>query len=125
MSTKGTHTCVVADDDPAVREFITRVLSGAQFHVLAASDGREAGALIAAHQCDLLVIDLVMPGSEGIETIRALRRGYPALKILAISGVFGNDMLHAAELLGADAVMAKPFTAETLIDAVGALLERA
>jgi CheY-like chemotaxis protein len=116
-------TCVVADDEPAVRELINRVLSREHFTVWAASDGREAMALIAEHGCDVFVTDLTMPGGEGIETIRAVRQQHPRVKILAVSGAFGGDLLTDAEALGADASLAKPFTAQKLVAAVRALLK--
>jgi DNA-binding response OmpR family regulator len=116
------HACVVADDEPGVRAFVARVLSAEYFHVFTAKDGHEAVALITQHRCDLLVTDLSMPEGDGIETILAVRKHYPAVKILVISGVFGETMLRTAERLGADASLAKPFTAETLIAAVRALV---
>jgi len=123
MNTSSTRTCVVADDEPAVRALLIRVLTRANFEVFAASGGREAADLLAIHRCDLFVTDLAMPGGEGIETIRIVRKRYPALKILAISGAFGEDMLRTAELLGADASLSKPFTAEVLIATVNGLVE--
>jgi CheY-like chemotaxis protein len=117
------HACVVADDEPGVRAFVARVLSREHFHVLTASDGHEAVALITQHPCDLLVTDLSMAGGEGIETILAVRKHYPDVKIFVISGVFGETMLRTAERLGADASLTKPFTAETLMTAVRALVE--
>jgi DNA-binding response OmpR family regulator len=123
MSTTPTlQACVVADDEPGMRAFVARVLSRERFHVFTASDGHEALALVTQHRCELLVTDLSMPGGEGIETIRAVREQYPGVKILAISGAFGAKMLRAAELLGADASLAKPFTAEMLVSAVRALI---
>jgi DNA-binding response OmpR family regulator len=119
-----THTCIVADDEPGVRQFVTTILSRAHFAVVGARNGREATAYLATHPCDLLVTDLAMPGGEGIETIRAARRQHPALKIIAISGAFGKEMLRTAEILGADASLRKPFTAEELIAAVNSLLDR-
>jgi DNA-binding response OmpR family regulator len=116
------HACVVADDEPGMRTFVARVLSRERFHVFTASDGHEAVALITAHPCDLLVTDLSMPEGEGIETILTVRKHYPAVKILVISGAFGETMLRTAERLGADASLAKPFTAETLMAAVRALI---
>jgi CheY-like chemotaxis protein len=118
-----TRTCIVADDEIAVRQFVARVLSTVQWDVVAASGGREATALLASRTCDLLVTDLAMPGGEGIETIRGARRQYPQLKILAISGAFGKEMLRTAEILGASASLSKPFTAEQLIAVVHALLD--
>ena len=123
-TTPALRTCVVADDHPSVLALITRVLSKAHFRVLPAADGRKALALIAAHPaCDLLVTDLAMPEGEGIETIRLVRKQYPAVKILAISGAFGEDMLRTAQFLGADASLGKPFTAEALVATVRALLD--
>jgi DNA-binding response OmpR family regulator len=124
-TTAVTHSCVVADDEPGVRALITRVLTRANLQVFAASNGREAIDLLAAHPCDVLVTDLAMPGGEGVETIRDARKLFPAIKILAISGAFGHDMLKTPQLVGADASLGKPFTAEMLVAAVRALLEPA
>jgi DNA-binding response OmpR family regulator len=118
------RTCVVADDHPAILALVTRVLSQQQFRVFTAPDGRKALELLAAQpSCDLLVTDLAMPDGEGIETIRTVRQRYPTVKILAISGAFGGHMLRAAQMLGADATLGKPFTPDTLVATVRALLE--
>jgi DNA-binding response OmpR family regulator len=119
------RTCIVADDDPDVREFVTRVLSDERFQVFAAAGGDEAVALVALHPGALLVTDLAMPAGEGIETIRRVRKQYPAVKILAISGAFGEHMLRTAQFLGANASLGKPFTADMLVAAVRALVEPA
>lgn len=124
--TPALRTCVVADDHPGILGLITRVLSKEQFQVLAATDGRKALALIEANpSCDLLVTDLAMPEGEGIETIRLVRKQYPHVKILAISGVFGANMLRTAQFLGADATLGKPFSGEALVATVRALLDPA
>ena len=119
------RTCVVADDDPAIVEYVSRVLSTVDFTVLRASNGVEALALITSRPCDLLVTDLAMPDGEGIETIRRVRKRDPIVKILAISGAFGDDMLRTAALLGADASLRKPFSSDELIASVRALLPTA
>jgi CheY-like chemotaxis protein len=61
------RTCVVADDDPAIRAFMTRVLLPERLEVFPAKNGKVAADLIVIHACDLLVTDLAMPGGEGIE----------------------------------------------------------
>jgi DNA-binding response OmpR family regulator len=116
------RVCVVADDDPAIVEYISRVLSKDHFTVLRASSGVEALALITSRPCDLLVTDLAMPNGEGIEAIRAVRKRDPIVKILVMSGAFNDNMLRTAELLGADASLRKPFSRDDLLDAVRALL---
>ena len=70
----------------------------------------------------MMITDLAMPEQEGIETINLLRRQRPRLKIIAISGQFGADLLHTAELLGADATLAKPIQPETLLDTVALVM---
>jgi DNA-binding NarL/FixJ family response regulator len=78
--------------------------------------------LFREHPSDLMITDLIMPDQEGVETITKLRREYPRLKIIAISGAFGGRYLRVAELLGADTVLQKPFTPQVLLDTVRKLL---
>ncbi len=71
-----------------------------------------------------MLTDLVMPAEEGIELIRDLRKHHPRLKIVAMSGAFGAEVLDAAQRLGADAALAKPISAETLRSCVERLTAR-
>jgi len=113
---------LVADDESAVRSFLKAALERAGYQVLAASDGKQAFQQAMAAEVDLVVTDLVMPEQEGIETIRALRREAPEVGIIAISGAFGGRFLNAAQKLGADAVLAKPVSAELLLSKVAEVL---
>lgn len=110
---------LVADDDTAVRRFLCTVLEDAGYEVTEASDGRQAERSALDPGTDLLVIDLVMPNQEGIETIRGLRVRRPSLPILAISGA-GDIMtyLNVAKLLGAEECLAKPISPAMLLKAV-------
>jgi two-component system chemotaxis response regulator CheY len=110
---------LVADDDSAVRRFLRTVLEEAGYEVAEASDGRQAERGALDPGIDLLIIDLVMPNQEGIETIRDLRSRRPKLPILAISGA-GDVMtyLNVARLLGAEECFAKPIIPATLLSAV-------
>jgi CheY-like chemotaxis protein len=87
-----------------------------------ASDGREALQKIACVHFDMVVTDIVMPEMNGIELIGELRRRYPEIRIIAMSGGserFRNyDGLTTARRLGAGACLDKPFMAEQLLDAV-------
>jgi CheY-like chemotaxis protein len=78
------------------------------WRVTEAADGKQALRQALAGGVDLVITDLVMPEQEGIETIRALRRGLPGVGIIAISGAFGGQFLKTARMLGADAVLNKP-----------------
>jgi CheY-like chemotaxis protein len=109
---------LVVEDDATVRGLIKRVLATRGFNVHDVADGRVALDVARSSTFDLVITDLVMPEVEGLETIRLLKRDHPSLEILAVSGAYGGAFLHAAELLGARATLAKPFDAETLIAVV-------
>lgn len=116
---------LLADDEPGIRNLITRYLERAGFLVTAVVHGGEALAHLAAHPVDLLITDLVMPETEGIEMIMHLRRTHPQLPIIAISGgdpSSPGDFLHIAGKLGAQRTLRKPFDCETLLKVVRELL---
>jgi hypothetical protein len=109
---------LVIDDDPAIIAFTSDTLSEAGFEVRAAKNGSGAAALVREHGIELVITDIIMPESEGLETIRHLRREYPALPIIAISGAFGGQFLKPARTFGVQAAIQKPFSAEELMEVV-------
>jgi DNA-binding NtrC family response regulator len=116
---------LVVDDDESSRWVLCQTLLSADHGVLGAGDGREALALCREQPVDLVVTDLVMPGKEGIGTILELPRLQPELKIIAMSAgghIFWTDCLPFARGLGANRTLAKPFTAQEVIEAVTNLL---
>jgi two-component system chemotaxis response regulator CheY len=103
---------LVADDDPEIRELIISCLSLAGHEVIEAANGLEAVEAFRVHHPDLVIIDLVMPVQEGIETILELRREFPTILIAAMSGygrTDGTSYLNCARELGADVILSKPF----------------
>jgi two-component system chemotaxis response regulator CheY len=109
---------LAVDDNRSIRELLASILEGAGFDAFTAEDGQQAREQIRRHSIDLAIIDLVMPDEEGIELIRALRKQHPHLKIIAMSGTFGAGILDAAQHLGADATLSKPFTQDTILECV-------
>ncbi len=114
---------VVADDEAGVRGFLRLVLESAGYQVLEAPNGKLALQEAQAGRVDLVITDLVMPEQEGIETIRALRRDVPGVGIIAISGALGPRFLEVARMLGAQAVLSKPVSAELLLAKVAEVLK--
>jgi CheY-like chemotaxis protein len=93
--------------------------------VIEARDGAEGLVRFQHANADLVITDLVMPGTEGFEVLRALRSTYPLVKIIAISGAGpagGATYVEAARLPGAAKVLAKPFSACELMAAIDDLL---
>jgi CheY-like chemotaxis protein len=116
---EGVHVIVV-DDVPDIREMVRMALEHFGCRVSEAADGNEALQLQAADPADVLITDIVMPGQDGVETIGALRKAYPDLRIIAMSGHdLASTWLTLAERMGVSAVLVKPFTIETLASTVG------
>lgn len=116
---------LVIDDEELVRVSIAAVLRRLGHLVTLAEDGVDALGKFGPERYDLVITDIVMPRMEGIETVRALRRLDPGIRIIAISGSGGADQgfyLKAATALGADAKLQKPFRAAELRRAVEEML---
>jgi CheY-like chemotaxis protein len=112
---------LIADDDERLREATRAMLEEEGHWVVEASGGAEALQLQRTQQIDVVLCDMFMPGQDGIETIRALRRDFPQLKIIAMSGggYFGAiDVLKMARLIGAMQVLNKPYSRAALLEAI-------
>jgi two-component system response regulator MprA len=115
---------LVVDDDRAVRESLRRSLEFNGYTVSLASDGAEALASIAGHLPDALVIDVMMPRLDGIETTRALRTAGNDLPILVLTARDSvGDRVEGLDA-GADDYLTKPFALEELLARLRALMRR-
>ncbi|TKB82777.1 MAG: response regulator [Nitrospira sp.] len=111
-----THTILVIDDDPDIRRLLRLALEEAGYDVREAQDGNDGLAIAKQEPCSLVIVDLFMPGKEGLETILALRREMPLIKLIAMSGGSGHtDMLPAARSFGADQTIHKPYELDRLL----------
>lgn len=116
---------VIVDDDPTVRLIATELLRGDDHVIVEAEDGVEALSVIRSTPVDLVVLDMLMPNMDGLETIGQLRLTHPQVRILAISsgGRVGVDqLLRTAMVLGADDTLVKPLRLETFSRSVARLL---
>src|SRR6267143_701776 len=114
-------TVLVIDDHQDVRISLRRILEAAGHQVLDVADGEMGLHLLGGTHVDVVVTDLFMPGQDGIVTLRRIRKEYPAVKVIAISGGgFGGelDLLEDALLLGATAGLHKPIRPDELLRAI-------
>ena len=119
-------TILVVDDDPEVGDAVRELLKAAGFDVLQARNGNQAIEILGTRPCDAVLCDMLMPDKEGIETCTELRRRFPALPVIAMSGAAGGDnYMRIAERLGAAASLTKPFGGGELVAAVSSVLQRA
>ena len=115
---------LVVDDDRAVRDSLRRSLEFNGYDVVLAGDGAEALVTLGAHQPDVVVMDVMMPRLDGIETTRALRAAgndVPVLVLTARDAV--GDRVEGLDA-GADDYLTKPFALEELLARLRALLRR-
>ena len=112
---------LVIDDDDQIRALLQQVLERAGHKVVSAADGNQGIKLFRAQAADLIITDIIMPEKEGLETIMELRRDFPEVRIIAISGggrMKPDEYLHLAERCGAHRTLTKPFWREELLAAV-------
>jgi two-component system response regulator (stage 0 sporulation protein F) len=117
---------LLIEDDAAVRGILSRMLEGAGYGVIQATNGADGLRLWREQGPDLVLTDIQMPDMNGIEVIVQLRAFAPHLPVIAMSGGVQSrdlDLLSDAKLLGAVGVLYKPFTGEALTQAITAALQ--
>src|SRR5215207_6958556 len=117
---------LVIDDDPGVRTVLQLMLQLCGHQVTLATDGVEGVKQFRNQPADIVLTDLFMPNQEGIETITELRKDFPKVPIIAMSGeMAGDTMLLVTRHLGVGAILQKPFFQDQLRAAVDRALEKA
>lgn len=128
-------TILLIDDESDVRQAISRVLEREGYAVKTAADAASGLAILEESHVDVLISDIIMPGIDGVQAIRTVRKSNPNMKIIAISGGgnFGRNAyqpeaitttayLQAATEAGANWIITKPFEKAELIDCVRRLV---
>jgi CheY-like chemotaxis protein len=116
---------MIVDDDAHIQLALRQIVESVGHRVLEAGNGLDAIDLFAEFHPDLVITDVFMPRTDGIETIRAIRRITPSAKIIAISGGCigsGWNYLDSVVVLGANLALQKPFTCSQLLSAIDRLL---
>jgi DNA-binding response OmpR family regulator len=117
---------LIIEDDEQLRPMIRRILEKAGYGVVEAPNGKEGIRLFRAQSADLIITDIFMPEKEGLETITELRRDFPDVRIIAMSGggikTGTFSTLPYAKALGAHGTLSKPFQHRELLDMVEAVL---
>ena len=116
---------LVIDDEKLARLTLRKILERAGHEAVEASHGSEGIAMYRAQPFDAVITDIIMPDKEGVETIIELKRDFPQVRLIAISGggrTRNLDFLKLAMQYGAEKILAKPFSQDDLVDAVESLL---
>ena len=119
-----TKTIMIVDDDEDLRAMLVDAFEGEGYQVLEAADGDKALRLFAHSPADVVITDILMPNTEGIETIFELKRRHKLKNIIAVSGggrTGNKDFLEAAKDMGIAKVFSKPIDLNDLITYVDSL----
>jgi len=119
-----TATILVAEDDPEIRQALTRILSYEGYEVVAVNDGAAALEAVAERNLDLAVLDVMMPFVDGLTVCQKVRSSGNALPILMLTARQETSDKVAGLDAGADDYLAKPFDMEELLARLRALLRR-
>jgi DNA-binding response OmpR family regulator len=114
----------VIDDDPVVREVLSRVLGEAGWTVTTAEDGRDAVADVTREQPDVVLLDVTMPGPDGWTVLGRLRSAAPSVRVVMLTGRTAHDDVVRARRAGADDFLAKPLDGDLLLERLTELLRR-
>jgi CheY-like chemotaxis protein len=125
MDTNKVTMILVVDDNATIRNLLRRWLEQDGYAVTDAADGLAAMELFSQYSPDLVICDIFMAEMDGFELIQALKRIDPLVRLLVISGGYGDDrreMLNVGRMLGATETLAKPFDMSTLLTTVKRIL---
>jgi len=114
----GAVRILVVDDNLDLRDSLCFLLNQRGYAAVSARDGQQALQVHRQAPVQVLLTDIYMPLSDGLETIQAFRREFPSVRIIAMSGggrVVRGSYLGVASSIGADATLQKPFSIDDLL----------
>lgn len=121
---------LIIDDDANIRKSLKRILHNKKYNILEAPNGMVGLELCHKNDIDIVITDIFMPVIDGIETIKLLKKDFPHIKIIAISGggisslnlSTKTEFLAIAKSLGVERTFSKPFNMNDMVQAVHNLL---
>jgi len=116
---------LIVDDDTVVLSSCKRILEPEGYEVSLTSSVKEALQMLEEKKFDIILVDVIMPGYDGMYLIGNVRENLPNLPILVMSGYPTPETISSGMRMGATHFIAKPFTPDELITAVGKALQKA
>jgi len=109
-------TVIVVDDDGSIRRALSEILKNEGYEVIPAADGTTALSITARRTFDLMFLDIMMPGYNGLEVITLMQAARPDMPIVAVSALSDQDIINQALLLGAREYVRKPFSPKQIAE---------
>ena len=123
IGTTGKYSLLIAEDDVSLRHIVSAFFVKNGFEVDEAADGIEACGLVMHNRYDVIILDIMMPGKDGIEVCKFIRTRYDVPVIFLTALGTENDIIDGYEV-GADEYVTKPFSTKLLLVKVNALIKR-
>lgn len=105
---------LVVDDETEICDFLKNFFEERDFDVRTASSGEEAMERITKHQPQVVLLDVHMPGMDGMKTLREIKSQFPAVKVIMVTAIETREKIEEAMRLGADNYITKPLSLEYL-----------
>ena len=113
---------LIVDDEPFIRSLLRDALKTKNYETTLAANGEEALEALAQQRYDLVISDVVMPGMEGFELLKRIRKKYPGLRVIILTGFAREHEISDFLLHGANEYLTKPFQVTELLAAVEEVL---
>ncbi len=122
MADKQRQRILIADDEDDLRTLLGDLLSGSGYEVDCASDGDEAIALIRGSEPDLAMLDIQMPGMNGIEVLKFVSQHYPKMRVIMLTGFADLKYAMEAREFGARDFISKPYKIDDILETISRVL---
>ncbi len=119
-----TYRVLIVDDSKFMRMLLADLLTRSGFEVIEAESGEEAINVYLEERPDLVTLDILMPGRDGIETLQDLRAQAPEVRVVMVTALGMEDYIKRALDAGADGFILKPFSPEKVLETLQEVLER-
>lgn len=110
-------TVLLVDDDENITLSIERLLKGLNLKVITANNGFNAGIMLKEHDPQLVVLDIYMPGIDGLAVLKSIKTSNKKIKVIILTGA-GDEEVETAKKEGADHIFKKPFEPEEFINVI-------
>ena len=111
-------TILIVEDDDDLREALAASLRDEGYHAIWARDADEAIASVKAHKVNIVFMDICLPGMNGVEVYKAIKKIQPAATTVMMTGYFVQDLVDAAISAGACDIFYKPFTVDDILKVI-------
>lgn len=115
---------LITDDRAGIRSLLKEVLQESGYEVLTAAGGQEGIKIVQENTIDIVLLDMKMPGMDGLETLRLIKKAQPNVKVIIMTAYEDMEIIKEVQKRGASCYISKPFDIEELLSTIKRLLKK-